>query len=275
MDRGLSLLQGFFINAPYELFRERYLDFFLSYRLNPELYFSPQLLDKWPEDEFKALAQELKSHALKVTFHAPFFDLSPGALDEKIRQATEERLKQVLELIPIFTPYAIVTHLGFDPRIHDSHKKEWLESSLKTWQELMPLAERYKVNLNWENVFEPDPELFLALLQRLSSPFLGVCFDLGHVFAFTRSTLSKWETLFPYIKQLHLHDNHGHRDEHLGLGKGNIDFLSLFSKLKQYDRYPLITLEPHTEEAFWDSLKYLNTLPDKVYCYLKRCSVNV
>jgi len=41
---------------------------------------------------------------LKVTFHAPFMDLRPGALDDKIRQASLDRIKEVLDLAPYFHP---------------------------------------------------------------------------------------------------------------------------------------------------------------------------
>ena len=77
--------------------------------------------------------------------------------------------------------------------------------------------------------------------------------------------------VFPFIKQVHLHDNHGHKDEHLGLGKGKIDFMLLFSLFKKYQRYPILTLEPHTEKAFWDSQDYLQKLPEEIKTYFKKC----
>lgn len=267
----MQFMPHFFINAPYDLLSQKYFPLFIQYKLNPEIYFSPQLLDKWPEDEFKSLAKELKQHHLKVTFHAPFYDLSPGAIDSKVRQATQERFAQIFALVPLFNPIAIVAHLAYDDRVYANHKAEWLKNSLETWQKFIPLAEKYQVYLNLENVFEPEPEIFLSLFGNFSSPFVGICFDIGHVYAFTQSTLKDWEIILPYVKQLHLHDNHGDVDEHLGLGQGKIDFPSLFSLLKRYECYPILTLEPHTEKAFWDSLQYLQELPAEIKAFIELC----
>jgi len=274
MKQDINYLSHFFINAPYDLLCKKYLHLFIEYHLNPEIYFPPHLLDKWPEDEFKSLAKELKQHNLKITFHAPFYDLSPGAMDTKVRQATQERLTQVFALVSLFNPIAIVAHLAYDDRVYRNHKEEWFKNSLETWQKFIPLAEKHQVYLNLENVFESEPEIFLHLFENLASPFIGICFDLGHVYAFTPTNLKDWEIIFPYIKQIHLHDNHKHIDEHLGLGKGNIDFLSLFSLLKRYELYPILTLEPHTEEAFWDSLHYLHTLPEEIKIFIEQCGKN-
>ena len=263
---------NFFVNVPYDLLCSKYLSLFIENHINPEIYFSPQLLDKWPEDEFKSLAKELEKHHLKVSFHAPFYDLVPGAIDNKIRQVTQERLNEIFLLVPIFKAVAVVAHLGYDPRIYGNHKEEWLKNSLKTWEKFIPLLEKLKVYFNLENVFEPTPEIFLETFKNISSPWMGICFDIGHIYAFTNSTLKDWEIIFPYIKQLHLHDNRGKKDEHIGLGKGNINFIALFSLLKKYKRYPIITLEPHTEEAFWDSLKYLNNLPEDIKKFLTQCN---
>ena len=60
--------------------------------------------------------------------------------------------------------------------------------------------------------------------------------------------------LEPWLGQLHLHDNHGDRNSHLAIGEG------LFDYLNQKDMTPIITLEPHYEEAFWGSIKALERL---------------
>jgi sugar phosphate isomerase/epimerase len=54
-----------------------------------------------------------------------------------------------------------------------------------------------------------------------------------------------------------LHDNRGEKDEHLPLGKGDIDFLPMIQYLKNCRELPIITLEPHEEKDLWPSLVYL------------------
>ena len=47
-------------------------------------------------------------------------------------------------------------------------------------------------------------------------------------------------------------------DEHLALGRGIVDFASLFSSLRRLGGVPpVVTLEPHTEADLWPSLAYL------------------
>ena len=263
------MLSQIFINAPYDLLISKYLPFFIKRHINPEIYFSAEILDKFPEDEFRALARELQKNQIKTTFHAPYLGLDPGAIDSKIRGATLERLRQLFEVVPIFKPILIVAHAAYDERVYEEHQKEWLRSSINTWSNLLPLAEKNKVLLTLENVFEPGPEILLKLFQSLKSSYIGFCLDIGHQHAFTKTKISDWLILFPYLKQVHLHDNHGIRDEHIGLGKGNIDFLYFFRLLMEYNVRPLITLEPHTEQAFWDSLDYLNGLPEDIKQFLK------
>jgi len=59
------------------------------------------------------------------------------------------------------------------------------------------------------------------------------------------------ESLAPYLRHFHLHDNHGERDEHLAVGHGVIPFSAVFDWLKKQQRQPTITLEnrnlPNTE----------------------------
>jgi len=69
------------------------------------------------------------------------------------------------------------------------------------------------------------------------------------------------DSLAPYLGELHLHDNCGKQDEHLAMGKGNIDFQRIFKHLKDRRKdLPTITLEPHKEEDLWLSLEYLEKI---------------
>ncbi len=50
-----------------------------------------------------------------------------------------------------------------------------------------------------------------------------------------------------YISEIHLHDNHGERDEHLPLGEGNIDLPAVFAQLKMRNLRPALVIENHQE----------------------------
>ena len=125
--------------------------------------------------------------------------------------------------MPVFRPAAVVCHLGYEARHYRWDQERWLARSAATWKELAALAAPYGVTVMLENVHETEPELFLEVLGRVGAPNLQVCFDVGHLLAFSTGAFPHWlETLAPVIGHLHLHDNHGDHDAHLALGAGRV-----------------------------------------------------
>jgi len=59
------------------------------------------------------------------------------------------------------------------------------------------------------------------------------------------------------MKEIHLHDNRGKEDQHLGIGKGNFNFDRLFKHLSNMNEPPILTIEAHTEKGIRESLTYL------------------
>jgi sugar phosphate isomerase/epimerase len=76
--------------------------------------------------------------------------------------------------------------------------------------------------------------------------------------AFAESSWQEWlPEMLPWLGQMHLHDNHGERDEHLAPGRGIFDFSGLFRYLKQKGCHPILTFEPHSEEDLRQTFDYL------------------
>ena len=59
----------------------------------------------------------------------------------------------------------------------------------------------------------------------------GLCLDVGH--AHMNDCLE--EFLAVPFRHLHLHDNHGHADEHLAVGEGTIDFEPVYKRVRSND----------------------------------------
>jgi len=109
-----------------------------------------------------------------------------------------------------------------------------------------------------ENVYERDPAELLQVIEQLDPEHIGYCLDVGHLASFCKYPLDKWlNATGKYIGQIHLHDNHGDHDSHLGMGKGSINFGVLFEHIKCMTQKPVVTLEPHEQEDFTASLAYL------------------
>ena len=247
------------VNIPFTMLYESYLSLFMENGINPEIGFDAIALDQFSFSDFRGIAKQIHKRGLSVTLHAPFMDLSPGSPDPAVRALTRHRFKQISELVPIFRPRAVVCHTGWDNKRYWDSKDTWIQYSLELWSWFAEIVRKDRAVLMLENVYEENPYEFLELYRHLKDQDVGFCLDTGHQAVFSRAGLSIWlETLGEYIEQLHLHDNNGFQDDHLALGKGNIDFQILFNYLKnRRTKPPIITIEPHKEEDFWHSLEYI------------------
>jgi len=242
-------------HMPYHLL-PRYLPMILERRLNLEIYFNHHTLSMLDHHECRETAAKLGDAGLKLTFHAPFVDLRPGALDERIRQVSQERIRQAFDLAPIFKPLKIVCHPSFDERYYISCDDLWLENSVRFWRELIDVAKESHSVVALENVYEKEPDILRRLLEMLSCDNVCFCFDTGHYNVFARSPLKTWiDQMGRYIGHLHLHDNFGKLDEHLPVGGATFPFDELFAALKELKVKPTFTLEAHSQDHLWQSLK--------------------
>jgi len=249
------------VHMPFHRLRDGYLKTVVRDRINPEISFTQNVLDNGARDDFRRIADALRAAGLTITFHAPFMDLRPGAIDPKIRQITVERLQQVFDLVPCFRPQSVVCHASFDERYYVSADQVWLENSIATWEPFLSLAEKLHTRIAFENVYETEPRQLKMLLDAFPSPRACLCFDAGHFNVFSHTPLKKWlETLGSRMGQLHLHDNHGTADEHLPVGEGNFPFGDLFQFIRARDMNPIITLEAHSEEYLRRTVKNIRAM---------------
>ena len=244
------------VHVPYHRI-EDYLHFIKENRINLEIYFSSRTLDTLKSSDVTRLKENLDYNP-SFTVHAPFMDLSPGAVDSKARVVTMERFSHTLAIAEILEPKAIVFHSGYEKWKYALKIDLWLEKSLLTWKPLVKKAEDMGLKIAIENIFEDEPSNLRILMEAVGSRNFGICFDTGHFNLFSRIPLEEWlRQLKPYIVELHLHDNHKTSDEHIAIGDGTFDFATLFSTLRGMD--VIYTIEGHTPE---DVLKSIRRLQD-------------
>lgn len=233
------------VNIPYKMLLENF-DFILERGINPEIYFDGEAIDTFKEKDARSIMRELSAKKLSITIHAPFMDLSPGAVDTKIRKATSDRLHEMLDIAALFRPRLIVLHPGYNKWFYDGNVHLWLENSLTMWQPIVNTAERLGMLLAVENIFEEEPTSLSQLITAVNSPTFNFCFDTGHFHLFSTVPMEAWfNSLGPYIKEVHLHDNSKSSDQHLPMGDGDIDFVQFFHLIKHYGVNPIYTIEPH------------------------------
>ncbi len=253
-----------------------HLKFLLTERIKPEINLEFSSIDL-KHRYHRELAKMLKGEGLASSIHLPFVNIRPGSKDSKRIIEARDRLREAAELAASYEAEHLIGHPEFRPH-HDSigaeqkggstaPKKEefhtpsesWLENSVNIWQEVLATANNSKLYL--ENTADSSPEPVRALVAALP-PRAGICFDLGHWFyaaeGHALKNLPHWlESYAPRLGHLHLHDNHGFSDEHLGMGDGLIDFDEFFNLLKEKGLKPTFTLEAHTLTALKQSLSYL------------------
>jgi len=242
------------VHVPYDLLK-KYLRFLKKEKLDLEIYFGSRSFDNLTKNDMIRLKRSLDYNP-ELSIHAPFMDLSPGAVDPQIREVTMKRFYSVLDYAEILMPRVIVFHSGYDKWKYDSRVDIWLEGSLQTWIPINRRAAEMGVRIGIENIFEDEPENLCLLAKEMNSKNFGLCFDTGHFNLFSKLPLLQWiEMTRPHIVELHLHDNPRYADLHLALGDGDFDFPTLFSELKGKDC--VYTLESHTIKDVKKSMERL------------------
>ena len=252
------LKQHVFVCYPFDLLLNKYLPSLLKEHINPEIGLNGEILDQFQRSKFKEVATILQKEGLSCTIHAPYTDLSLGAIDRKVRRISLERIKKALDLASLFEARSVVCHTGFDHRHYVNFEDNWIKNAIESIADLLEFASPLNIHLMLENVFELDAEIHKEIFHGIKSSLLGFCLDFGHQNVFSKTSLDSWlKDLGDRLGQLHLHDNMGMYDDHLAIGEGILDFDNLFSWLYAQGKTPILTLEPHEEKAVIPALEGL------------------
>jgi len=249
------------VHVPFDSFWQ-YHPLIAEHKLSIELYFGTNSVDRIKRRDVETVRDALDwEHTLTV--HGPFMDLSPGALDTKVAEASLSRYLDVIELSAVLRPEAVVFHSGYEGWKYAHNVDVWLSPSVRTWKTVMESAEKHDIKVAVENIVDTEPDHLKRLAEEVGHPLFGLCLDVGHREIFSSLPIQTWvDVMHPYIHVLHLHDNTGDFDDHAPIGDGNVDFDALFSRIRELGIDPVYTLEAHNAEDAFVSLerisRYLN-----------------
>jgi sugar phosphate isomerase/epimerase len=250
------------IQIPYPLLKD-YLGMLRKRRYDLEIYYSSAVLDQLEKQDIEKLRAILDWDP-KITLHAPFMDLNPGAMDPMVQSVTQVRFRQILDVAAILKPRAAVFHAAYDRWRYGGRKDIWLENSLDTWRKVMETASKAGLRVAVENVFDEEPEALQMLIEKIDNPDFGFCFDVGHFNIFSTVTMEQWfSALGRHLVEVHIHDNDGKTDAHWAPGRGNIDFEKLLGLVNSQATTPVFAIEVHDKNDIETSLERVRHLMRK------------
>ena len=191
---------------------------------------------------------------IDLIIHGPYADLCPGSRDFEIRRITKLRMEQAYEVANYLGAKKIVYHNGYTPRTYTYI--EWKENVYNYWTNFMKGKNSMPIVI--ENVLDEDYELMDDLMRRVENDNFYTCLDVGHVNAYSKYDVNKWIDVISFkLNHIHLHNNYGQRDSHLGINKGNIEIIKILHMLKEVKEDLTITLEIVDLQELKESLDIL------------------
>lgn len=156
-----------------------------------------------------------------LILHGPFLDLNPASFDSLIRDVTMKRFTQCYQAGLKLGAKKIVFHSGMIPCVY--YREGWADKVSQFFTEF--LRNKEKIEIVMENVLDEDWRLLLNVYKQVEHPNFKLCLDMGHAHCYSEISVLEWaQELAPYIGHVHVHDNAGDRDAHLGLGKGTLPY---------------------------------------------------
>jgi sugar phosphate isomerase/epimerase len=212
-----------------------------------------------------------RSHDVAASLHMPLFSADDEAIWSKHtapslnllhvmkaeRIAAMDEVKRALEAAEMVPIQSAVIHLGLGD---DQWSTRALDDALTAVEHLKAFAGPLGIKLLLENLTNnvATPEHLVEIVTVGHFDTVGFCLDLGHAnlaapisetsHAPAKSGIAQaFETFTSLgahrLVELHVHDNHSTRDEHLWPGAGAIDFVAVDTHIAALDPKPVGMLE--------------------------------
>ncbi|MBN1357668.1 sugar phosphate isomerase/epimerase [Candidatus Bathyarchaeota archaeon] len=197
-----------------------------------------------------------KAKGIRYTVHAPFADINIASPSKPLLNASIKRLEQSMVYARDLDAQLWVFHPGARTGISSFYPNQDWKQNIQTIQDLHEKAEKHGLNTAIENLPEKygflmkTPEDFQRFYKETSLHDIGIVLDVGHA-NLENQTLNFLRKLPDKIVHIHLSDNMGEHDQHLGIGYGKIDWQQFAETLKEiaYDKNIIIEAIEHVPES--------------------------
>ena len=203
----------------------------------------------------KALRKVAQSRDLELTLHSPFADINIASPTPVLRRAKLKRLEKSISYASQLDCQLWIFHPGLKTVVSYFYPGLDWQINLESIHALLRIARKHGVTIAIENVPEPHPFL-MKNVQDFSRFYSEVGEDIGLVMDIAHANLNHQIEGFitefsDKIVHMHVSDNNGLNDTHLGIGYGTIDWANVAKAVKTVEYNNVIMLESveHVEES--------------------------
>ena len=214
-----------------------------------EVMAARQHLDYHDPNQIRDVAQWFSDHAVTLhSLHAPLYTgtrgrsegllISIAHLERRLRITSMDEIKRAIEVAEILPFRYLVLHLGLPNEGYELRK---FDAAFTSIEHLNIFAKERGAQILLEKIPSElsSPERMLSFFNytRLD---LKVCFDTGHAHM-AGGVQPAFRTLHERIAAIHVHDNHGEKDEHLLPFEGEIDWAQTIGDFRSAEiQFPLL-----------------------------------
>ena len=210
----------------------------------------------------KKLNEIAKTRNLDFVVHAPWAGINIATPSPALRRAVLKRLTKSIIIAGQLGCRLWLFHPGSRTGLSHIYPGNDWQMNLESVRVLLNVAKRVGVNVAIENTPEPFPSLMKSV-DDFHRFYEDLDDDIGMVLDVAHANLNN--QIQDFIKQfskqivhMHVSDNNGDRDLHLGIGHGNIEWKTVVKAVKAADYGNLIMIE--STDHIKESLHFLREL---------------
>lgn len=221
-------------------------------------FFLPSILDDRKKQlEIIEAYAKVRSDFSKDTMHGAFLDVTVHSTDCRIREVSELRVRQSMDIAKEMGLRGVVFHtnrlFGFRD---EKYIENWVAANKKFYEKI---CEKYPgQQIFMENMFDEAPDVLHRLAEEMTEHSnFGICLDYAHA-VISGTDAGIWmKELAPYIKHMHVNDNDLKNDLHQAIGTGKIDWKRFHQEMDRYQIDSTVLIEVSGIEKQKKSLEYI------------------
>ena len=221
-------------------------------------FFIPDILeDKKKQLEMIEQYAKIRTDFSNDTMHGAFLDVTIHSSDKRIRDVSELRVRQSMEIAKEMGLRGVVFHTnrlyGFRDEVY---LRNWVNSNKQFFGKV---CEEYPdQQIFMENMFDEAPDVLRRLAEEMTDyANFGVCLDYAHAVISDTKAAIWMKELAPYIKHMHINDNDLKNDLHQAIGIGQIDWKEFSEEIEKYNIDASVLVEVSGIEKQKKSLEHM------------------